>query len=106
MPRFALTLEWDGSPYMGFQRQPHGPTVQQAVEAAVRAVTGEEVSLHAAGRTDTGVHARAMVAHFDLSRDFNPFRLSEGINAKLTGMRVFRVLAAHMNTASSTAARR
>jgi len=83
MPRFALTLEWDGSPYMGFQRQPHGPTVQQAVEAAIRAVTGEDVALHAAGRTDTGVHARAMVAHFDLARDFNPFRLSEAINAKL-----------------------
>jgi tRNA pseudouridine38-40 synthase len=83
MPRFALTLEWDGTPYMGFQRQPHGPTVQQAVEVAIKAVTGETVSLHAAGRTDTGVHARAMVAHFDLSRPFNPFRLSEGINARL-----------------------
>jgi tRNA pseudouridine38-40 synthase len=83
MPRFALTLEWDGSPFMGFQRQPHGPTVQAAVEAAVQAVTGEVVGVHAAGRTDTGVHARAMRAHFDLTRAFDPFRLGEAINAKL-----------------------
>ncbi len=83
MPRFALTLEWDGAPYMGFQRQPHGPTVQQALEAAVLAVTGEVVAIHAAGRTDTGVHARGMRAHFDLSRPFDAFRLSEAINAKL-----------------------
>jgi tRNA pseudouridine38-40 synthase len=83
MPRFALTLEWDGTPYMGFQRQPHGPTVQAAIEAAIRAITGETVGLHAAGRTDTGVHARAMRAHFDLARTFEPFRLGQAINAKL-----------------------
>ncbi|KUR73839.1 tRNA pseudouridine(38-40) synthase TruA [Novosphingobium sp. Fuku2-ISO-50] len=83
MPRFALTLEWDGAPFMGYQRQPHGPTVQQAVEEAVEAVTGERVVVHAAGRTDTGVHARAMRAHFDLSRGFDPFRLGEAINALL-----------------------
>ena len=83
MPRFALTLEWDGSPFMGYQRQPHGPTVQSTIEAAVHAITGEKVCVHSAGRTDTGVHARAMRAHFDLSRSFNPFRLGEGINAKL-----------------------
>jgi tRNA pseudouridine38-40 synthase len=83
MTRFALTLEWDGAPYMGFQRQPHGPTVQAAIEAAIAAITGETVSLHAAGRTDTGVHARAMRAHFDLGRPFDPFRLGQAINAKL-----------------------
>lgn len=83
MPRFALVLEWDGGPFMGFQRQAHGPSVQQAVEEAVLSVTGESVVLHAAGRTDTGVHALAMRAHFDLSRDFAPFRLSEAINARL-----------------------
>jgi tRNA pseudouridine38-40 synthase len=83
MPRFALTLEWDGRPYMGYQRQSHGPSVQQSVEEAVRSVTGETVVVHAAGRTDTGVHALAMRAHFDLSRDFPPFRLGEAINALL-----------------------
>ena len=83
MPRFALLLEWDGTPYMGFQRQAHGPSVQAAIETAIAAVTGEAVALHAAGRTDTGVHALGMAAHFDLSRDFDPFRLGEAINALL-----------------------
>lgn len=83
MTRFALTLEFDGGPYMGLQRQAHGPSVQQAVEEAAEAVTGERVTLHAAGRTDTGVHALAMRAHFDLGRDFDPFRMGEALNAKL-----------------------
>lgn len=81
--RFALTLEYDGGPFMGLQRQAHGPSVQASVEDAAYAVTGERVTLHAAGRTDSGVHARAMRAHFDLSRDFDPFRLMEALNAKM-----------------------
>lgn len=81
MPRFALTLEFDGRPFMGLQRQAHGPSVQQAVEDAARKVTGEAVILHAAGRTDSGVHALGMRAHFDLARDFDPFRMMEALNA-------------------------
>lgn len=81
MPRFALTLEFDGRPFMGLQRQAHGPSVQQAVEDAARKVTGEAVVMHAAGRTDSGVHARGMRAHFDLARDFDPFRMMEALNA-------------------------
>jgi tRNA pseudouridine38-40 synthase len=81
--RFALTLEWDGGPYMGFQRQSHGPSVQQAVEEAVASVIGEAVVVRAAGRTDTGVHALGMRAHFDLSREFDPFRMMEAVNARL-----------------------
>ena len=83
MPRFALTLEYDGGPFMGLQRQPHGPSVQQAIEEAAFAVTGQTVTLAAAGRTDAGVHALAMRAHFDLARDFDPFRMMEALNAKL-----------------------
>lgn len=83
MTRFALTLEFDGTPFMGLQRQAHGPTVQQAVEEAVFAVTGEHVTLHAAGRTDAGVHARAMVAHVDVTRQIAAFRLMEALNAHL-----------------------
>ncbi len=83
MPRFALILEWNGAPFMGYQRQPHGPTVQSAVEAAILAVTRETVTVHASGRTDTGVHALAMPVHFDLARSFDPFRLAGAINAKL-----------------------
>ncbi len=83
MTRFALTLEWDGRPFMGWQRQDHGPSVQQALEQAVLAVTGETVVAHAAGRTDTGVHALAMRAHVDVAREIAPFRLMEGLNARL-----------------------
>ena len=83
MTRFALTLEYDGAPFMGLQRQPHGPSVQQAVEEAAFAVLGEEVTLHAAGRTDTGVHALAMRAHLDVAKPIAPFRLMEALNARL-----------------------
>ena len=83
MPRFALILEWNGAPFMGYQRQPHGPSVQQAVETAILEVTGQTVGVHASGRTDTGVHALAMPVHFDLARDFDPVRLAGAINARL-----------------------
>lgn len=83
MTRFALTLEFDGGPFMGLQRQAHGPSVQQAVEEAVYAVTGETVTMSAAGRTDAGVHALAMRVHVDIDRPFTPFRLMEALNARL-----------------------
>ena len=83
MTRFALTLEFDGGPFMGLLRQAHGPSVQQAVEEAVLAITGEETTMHAAGRTDAGVHALAMRAHVDIAKEFTPFRLMEALNAKL-----------------------
>jgi len=83
LTRFALTLEFDGGPFMGLQRQAHGPSVQQAVEDAVFAITGEEATMHAAGRTDAGVHAVAMRAHVDIARPFTAFRLLEALNARL-----------------------
>lgn len=83
MTRFALTLEFDGTPFFGLQRQATGPSVQQAVEEAAQAVTGEQATLHAAGRTDTGVHALAMRAHIDIEKPIEPFRLMEALNAHL-----------------------
>ncbi|EJL35266.1 tRNA pseudouridine(38-40) synthase TruA [Novosphingobium sp. AP12] len=83
MTRFALTLEFDGGPYMGLQRQSHGPSVQQAVEEAARAVTGETVAMHAAGRTDAGVHALGMRAHIDVEKPLPAFRLMGALNALL-----------------------
>jgi len=83
MTRFALTLEYDGGPFMGLQRQAHGPSVQQSIEDAVEAVTGEAVTMHAAGRTDAGVHALAMRAHVDIAKKLTSFRLMEALNAKL-----------------------
>jgi len=81
--RFALTVEYDGRPFMGWQRQAHGPSVQQALEQAVTAVTGEAAGVHAAGRTDAGVHALAMRAHVDIAKAITPFRLSEALNARV-----------------------
>lgn len=83
MTRFALTLEFDGTPFFGLQRQAHGPSVQQAVEEAVHATTGETVTLHAAGRTDAGVHALAMRAHVEIDKALEPFRLMEAVNHHL-----------------------
>lgn len=94
--RFRLTLEYDGRGLMGWQRQAHGPSVQEALETAIEAVSGEQTIVQAAGRTDAGVHALAMVAHVDLLRPFTPFRLMEALNARLreAGAKV-AVLAAH-----------
>jgi tRNA pseudouridine38-40 synthase len=83
MTRFRLTVEYDGGPFMGWQRQEHGPSVQQAIEEAVEAITGQPAAIHSAGRTDAGVHAVAMAAHVDLARPIAPFRLSEALNARL-----------------------
>lgn len=88
MTRFRLTVEFDGRPYMGWQRQAHGPSVQQAIEDAAFAITGERVTLHAAGRTDAGVHALAMAAHLEIERPITPFRLMEALNAKLRPQQV------------------
>jgi len=81
--RFAFTVEFDGRPFMGWQRQAHGPSVQQAIEEAIVEVTGERSVLHCAGRTDAGVHALAMRAHADIAKAIAPFRLGEALNARL-----------------------
>ena len=81
MTRWKLTVEYDGGPFQGWQRQDHGPSVQQALEEAIERMTGEQARLHCAGRTDAGVHALAMTAHLDLAKEITPFRLREGLNA-------------------------
>lgn len=83
MTRFALTVEYDGGPFMGWQRQSHGPSVQGAIETAAAAMSGEAVAVHAAGRTDAGVHALAMRAHLDIAKPVDAFRLMEALNALL-----------------------
>lgn len=81
--RFRLTVEYDGRPFMGWQRQAHGPSVQAALETALHDVTGEAAVVQAAGRTDAGVHAAAMTAHADIEKPFTAFRLMEALNARL-----------------------
>jgi tRNA pseudouridine38-40 synthase len=79
--RWRLTIEYDGGPFMGWQRQEHGPSVQQTLEEALERMTGERTAFTAAGRTDAGVHALAMPAHVDVARELTPHRLREGLNA-------------------------
>ena len=81
MTRWRLTIEYDGAPFMGWQRQDHGPSVQQALEEALERMTGEAGQFTAAGRTDAGVHALAMTAHTDVTKTLTAHRLREGLNA-------------------------
>ena len=83
MPRYKLTIEYDGGPFVGWQRQENGPSVQQALEAAVRAFTGETVVVKGAGRTDAGVHALGQVAHIDLVRAWPADTVRDALNAHL-----------------------
>lgn len=80
MPRYAFRLEYDGRPYVGWQRQDGPASVQQTVEEALQKLDPAIASIAAAGRTDAGVHATGQVAHADLSKDWTPFRLSEAVN--------------------------
>jgi tRNA pseudouridine38-40 synthase len=81
MTRWRLTIEYDGGPFMGWQRQDHGPSVQQTLEEAIHRMTGELAAVHGAGRTDAGVHALAMSAHVDIAKTLTEHRLREGLNA-------------------------
>jgi len=83
MTRWRLTVEYDGAPFFGWQRQSNGPSVQGAIEAAIAQMTGEAVTVHGAGRTDAGVHALAMEAHADIEKSMTEHRLREGLNALL-----------------------
>ena len=76
MTRFALTIEFDGGPYMGWQWQDHGPSVQGTIEEAIFKTTGEKTLVYSAGRTDAGVHALGMRAHVDVEKGLSAFRLS------------------------------
>ncbi|MEL6841408.1 MAG: tRNA pseudouridine(38-40) synthase TruA [Pseudomonadota bacterium] len=83
MPRYALLVEYHGAPFSGWQRQTSQPSVQAAIEAALAKLEPREHTIAAAGRTDAGVHAMGQVAHCDLMRDWDPFRLSEALNYHL-----------------------
>ena len=83
MPRYKLIIEYDGSPFVGWQRQTNGLSVQEVIETALHAVCGETLTIRGAGRTDAGVHATGQVAHVDLPRDWRPDLLREAVNARM-----------------------
>ena len=96
MPRYALKIDYHGGAFAGWQRQAGQPSVQEAVENALRALEPDAPRIAAAGRTDAGVHATAQVAHCDLARDWDPFRLSEALNWHLKPAAVAIVAAARV----------
>ncbi|MGH6664443.1 MAG: tRNA pseudouridine(38-40) synthase TruA [Pseudolabrys sp.] len=83
MPRFKLTIEYDGAPFAGWQIQDDQLTVQGVLTAAIAALTGEKALVQGAGRTDAGVHARGQVAHVDLSKDWDTDTVRDALNAHL-----------------------
>ncbi|MCZ6610408.1 MAG: tRNA pseudouridine(38-40) synthase TruA [Alphaproteobacteria bacterium] len=83
MSRWRITVEYDGGPFVGWQRQDNGPSVQEAIEQAITGFCGEEVQVTGAGRTDSGVHALAQVAHFDLAREASADTVRDAINFHL-----------------------
>ena len=83
MPRYRLTLEYDGGPYVGFQAQANGPSIQGEIERAVLAFSGETIRIQGAGRTDTGVHATGQVIHLDLAKEWRAAVVMNAINAHL-----------------------
>lgn len=83
MPRYAMKIEYHGAPFNGWQRQTAQSTVQGAIEAALAKLEPRDHTIAAAGRTDTGVHGLAQVAHVDMERDWDPFRISEALNYHL-----------------------
>jgi tRNA pseudouridine38-40 synthase len=78
--RYRLTIEYDGGPFVGWQRQAEGASVQGALETAIEKLSGERVTVTGAGRTDAGVHALGQVAHFDLVKDFDPGKVRDALN--------------------------
>jgi tRNA pseudouridine38-40 synthase len=83
MPRYKLVVEYDGTPFTGWQRQLNGLSVQQAVEEAIGAFSGSPVRIHCAGRTDAGVHATHQVVHVDLAKDWRTDTVRDAANAHL-----------------------
>lgn len=83
MPRYRLTIEYDGTPYAGWQRQDNGHSVQAAIEQAIAGFCGEAVTIRGAGRTDAGVHALGQVAHVDLQKDWPDDTVRDAVNAHL-----------------------
>jgi len=80
MPRYRITVEYDGGPFAGWQRQDNGRSIQAALETAIFKLSGERVTVTGSGRTDAGVHALGQVAHFDLEKEFAAEKIRDALN--------------------------
>jgi tRNA pseudouridine38-40 synthase len=96
VPRYKLTIEYDGSPFAGWQIQADRPTVQGVLTAAIEALSGEKTPVQGAGRTDAGVHARGQVAHVDLATDWDTDTVRDGLNAHIRPYPVAILAAEHV----------
>ncbi len=96
MPRYKLVIEYDGAPFVGWQRQANGLSVQEAIESALYALSGETITIRGAGRTDAGVHAKGQVAHADLSKAWRTDVLRDALNAWLRPHPIAILVAEHV----------
>ncbi len=96
MPRYKLTIEYDGTPYVGWQVQDNGPSIQAALTEAIAAFAGERVAVQGAGRTDAGVHALGQVAHVDLNKDWDVETVRDAINFHLRPQPIAILAAEHV----------
>lgn len=99
MPRYRITIEYDGTPFIGWQRQAEGVSIQGALETAIRKFSGEAPGVRGAGRTDAGVHALGQVAHFDLEKTWEPGRIRDAMNFHLRPNPIGVVAAAQVGDA-------
>src|SRR5271167_990414 len=83
MPRYKLAIEYDGTPYVGWQAQDNGPSIQASLTDAIAAFAGERATVFGAGRTDAGVHALGQVAHVDLAKDWDAGNVRDAVNVHL-----------------------
>ena len=102
MPRYRLTLEYDGAPFVGWQRQDNGASVQGVLEEAIFKLSGETVTVTGAGRTDAGVHALGQVAHFDLVKEFTADKIRDALNHFLRPAADRGARSARLSEANST----
>lgn len=93
MPRYKLTIEYDGTAFAGWQIQESQPSIQGVLEAAIRQIHGVNCTVQGAGRTDAGVHALAQIAHVDLPKAWDPFVLRNAINGNMRGHRIAVLIA-------------
>ena len=83
MAKYKITIEYDGTDFVGWQKQENGPSIQSSLEYSIKKMTAETVNVFGAGRTDSGVHAKGQVAHFELSKNIALDNIRDGINQHL-----------------------